>query len=65
MADSVAARDAPLLGGFARQSAELHQFSYVIIAAKSRVFQHFETLSAILFHCNFPQRLTESNKSTM
>jgi hypothetical protein len=40
----------PLLGGFARQSAELQKFSYAILALKSRVFQRFETLSAILFH---------------
>jgi hypothetical protein len=40
----------PLLSGFARQSAELQQFSYVILSQKSRVLQQFETLSAILFH---------------
>jgi hypothetical protein len=37
------------LGGFARQSAELQQFSYEISALKSRLIQGFETLSSILF----------------
>src|ERR1700683_850341 len=63
MADSVAARDSPLLGGFARQSAELQTISYSISQLKSRVFQHSETLSAILFHFHGNDNLLDARCS--
>jgi hypothetical protein len=53
MDDSVAARETSMLGGFARQSAELQQFSYEISVLKSRLIQTFETLSSILFRPAF------------
>jgi hypothetical protein len=51
MTDSVAARESSeWLGGICGQSAELQKVWYAILALKSRVFAHIETLSVIPFH---------------